>query len=524
MDVGVATTNNRMGYDGDFSQVRGGRNASRVNRFLRFFSTGNCLGMQARREQGNEYVTTSDRLLKRLKDFPDIKAVVVKVLYLTNGDHNGEVEQLIAKELKIMELAVYQQLGLDDCCSDKPMFHQDSEKVEASAISQNTLTDRQTILASSECAEKNNSKMERDQLIDMSMTDEDLKKRLNNENDVSNDVGNIINILMENHEVEPFSNDCSGGENSKKMREKVEEVIERMKINCIGSAIKNKSDVQSRLHTKEKNVFDVMVQNKHDFSTVGGDISKLVKAMDVPDQYRQLASLNISWKLLLHALSYDEQSFEVRFDDLENIKDKVAYSLDSSSIKQGKDGGISKLLTRFMKEEDKDINSSGRAKGVENILTLKTAISSGKLNQIPLETGESSESVEIASSDATMLQSNEIYNFKRAILYAAYTCHKARLVGRSQEQTACLDVFAMSCIAYFFHMMVVEESEGSSSHADAAIQILKFINSIKSDSLFLSSEQEGYHFQDIHQLNKHFEECYHHQCVEPQVVIFDLFE
>ncbi|WP_066014800.1 hypothetical protein [Endozoicomonas atrinae] len=486
-------------YQGDPSRIRGGRQVPAFERFVQCMNPMNWFRHRAGINRYDDYQKASNNLVKSLNDYHGIKLAATNILYLATTDAPwGDIDHKIKEEFNSMKTAIYRRLELTG--NDSTSLTSDTDNGSNPDIKPNQET---------------------------TMSDQDLEIMLDHNIPILNEFEKLIEIIKRNQSACPRPSVYQTQASTEKLEDEIKTAINELTSTCEQSRKKNKQNVNSQLAAKEKIIIDAILQQKPDLATIDNIIHKKIKKLEIPEQYRQLTRLNISWNILLHILGQDKEPSVLRFTELEKTKDLVFHSLNPSSTRKGKDDGISLFFTRFMNQEDKDINSPNRAVRVKEIMTLERSISSGKLQPIPLDGDEFAESVEkseIDCSGSTTLQSNEIYNFKRAILYSAYGCHKAQLEGEAQAQKDCFDALTMSCMAYFFYMMRAELSEGFCSHADAAIRIIEFILSIKSDRSSLLSKQKDRPFQSIKQLNKHFSECYHQYCTDPQLSLNTLFE
>ena len=477
----TANTTQQTVYLGDPSRIRGGRQASVFNRISQLISSITRSSHRGINRYG-DYQKASSNLIKRLNDYHEIKLAATKVLYLTTGDHQGDIGHKIQEELNSMKPAIYRRLEVTG--HDCPISTTDNKPKQ-----------------------------------EITMSDQELETELDNNTSILIRFEELITIIENRKSLSPGSSEGTQAQASKgKLNDDITTAINELAFTCIKTRETNKQNLHYRLAVIETVIMNGILIKNPELNTIDNYINQRIKKSTIPEQYRPIARLNISWNILLHTLGLDTESLAVRFSELDNIKYLIFHSMNTSSIREGKDCGISRFLSRFMSQEDGDINSPTRAERVKEIMTLETSISSGKLQPILLDGVKLAEPVETSRVDfsaSSILQSNEIYNFKRALLYPAYKCHKAKLEGKPQEEKDCLHVLTLSCLAYFFRMMRAEWSEGLTSHADAAIQIIEFIQSIKSDRLSLLSRPKDYPFENLEQLNEHFSGFYHKYCTGP---------
>ncbi|WP_163388014.1 hypothetical protein [Endozoicomonas acroporae] len=478
-------------YLGDPSRISGGRPVSVFSRIRQLINPMNWLSLRTGSNRYSDYQKASSNLVKSLNNYHEIKSAATNVLYLTIDEHSGDINHKIKQELNSMKPAIYRRLELTGNDS-------------ASSIS-NTDND-------------SNADNKPDQEITMS--DQELEKELDNNTSILNKFEDLIKIIECRKSVSPEPGDGSQARASTRtLEDEIDTAIDELASTCMQTRKTIRHNLNTQLAFKEKILINSILRVNPELHAIDNFINQKIEGSSITSQYSQkIARLNISWNILLHILGLDTEALAVRFTELDTLKDLIFHSLNASSIREGKDGGISRFFTRFMSQEDGDINSPSRAERVKEIMTLEASISSGKLQPIMLDGHKITEPVETSGIDftgSTTLLNNEIYNFKRAILYPAYGCHKAQLEGKAQEEKDCLHVMTLSCLAYFFRMIRAEWSESQTSHADAAIRIIEFIQSIKSDQLSLLFGPKYYPFENIEQLNKHFSEFYHKYCSGP---------
>ncbi len=485
MKSNTANTTQQPVFPGDPSRISRGRQASVFNRMSQFINAIDWFPYRVGSNRYSGYQKASTNLIKKLKDYHEIKLAATNVLYLTTGDHRGDIGHKIQAELNAMKPAIYWQLavtGHDSTCPISTTGNAPQQEIK--------------------------------------MSDQELETELDDNTSILIRFEELITIIESRKSLIPGSSeDTQAKASTGKLADDITTAINELALTCIKTSETNKQRFLYQLAVKEAIIFNGILVKNPEFNTIDNFISQRIKKSCIPDKHRQIARLNISWNILLHTLGLDTELLAVRFSELDNIKYLIFHSMNASSIKEGKDCGISRFFTRFMRQEDGDINNPARAERVKEIMTLETSIASGKLQPILLDGIKLAKPVETSGVDFTssaILRSNEIYNFKRAILYPAYKCHKAQLEGKPQEEKDCLHILTLSCLAYFFRIMRAEWSEGLTSHVDAAIRIIEFIQSIKSDRLSSLSGRKDYPFKNLEQLNEHFSGFYHQYCTGPQ--------
>ncbi|MBO9480945.1 hypothetical protein [Salinisphaera sp. G21_0] len=479
MKSNTANNTQQTVYLGDPSRIRGGRPASVFNRIGQLINPMNWFSQRVGSNRYSDYQKASSNLVKSLNNYHEIKLAASKVLYLTTGNHREDIGHKIQEELNSMKPAIYRRLeDHDPTCS----------------ISTTDIKPKQEI----------------------TMTDQELETMLDNNTSILSRFEELITIIENRKSLSPSSSDSKQAQASTgKLADNITTAINELALTCMKTSETNKQNLHYQLAVKETIIMNGVLIRNPELNTIDNYINQRIKNSCIPEEYRQIAHLNISWNILLHTLGLDTELLAVRFSELDNIKYLIFHSMNASSIKEGKDCGISRFFTRFMSQEDGDINNPARAERVKEIMALETSIASGKLQPILLDGIKLAEPVETSSVDFTssaILRSNEIYNFRRAILYPAYKCHKAQLEGKPQEEKDCLHILTLSCLAYFFRIMRAEWSEGLTSHVNAAIRIIEFIQSIKSDRLSSLSGRKEYPFKNLEQLNEHFSGFYHKYC------------
>ena len=479
MKPNAASNTQQIVYLGDPSRIRGGRPASVFNRIGQYINPMNWFSRRVGRNRYDDYQKASTLLIKKLNDYHEIKLAATKVLYLTTGDHRGDIDNKIKEELNSMKPALYRRLDSTGNDSASPISNSDSKP---------------------------------DQKITMS--DHELETGLDNNTTILTRFVDLIRIVDDRQSPGPEPSDGTQAQaTTRNWEDEINTAIDKLANTCITTWASIRHNSNTQLAAKERIIRNFILAKKPELDDIGNYINQKINRSNIPDRCRQIARLNISWNLLIHTLGLDTESLVVRFSELYDIQALVFHSINPAAIKEGKDGGISRFFTRFMNKDESDINNPTRAERVKDIMTLETSISSGKLQPITLAHNHLSEFVKKSAIESTLLPNHEIYNFRRAILYPAYGFHKAQLEGERQEQQECLHVLTLSCLAFFFRMLRADLSEGF-THADAAVQIIEFLQSIKSDRLSFFSEPKYHPFESIEQLDKHFSRYYYQYCTE----------